>query len=135
MYQNILIPIAFDAEYDTAGPLKLAGLLANPDARITLLHVMEQIPSYAISYLPADYQAKTHEAVEAQLQEMAGDLPNARGLVIRGHSGRSILNWAEENKADLIIVASHKPGMQDLLIGSTATYVVRHAQCAVHVIR
>ena len=55
--------------------------------------------------------------------------------MIEGHSGRSILDWAEENGPDLIIIASHRPGMQDLLLGSTASQVVRHARCAVHVVR
>jgi nucleotide-binding universal stress UspA family protein len=33
------------------------------------------------------------------------------------------------------VIASHRPGMADLLIGSTAAQVVRHAPCAVHVLR
>jgi len=32
---------------------------------------------------------------------------------------------------DLIIVGSHKPGLQDYLLGSTAARVVRHAMCSV----
>lgn len=135
MYHNILVPISFDTERDVSGPLKLARMLATPDAQITLLHVVEQIPSYAISYLPQDYMAEARASIQAELDGLAETLPNARGLVIEGHSGRSILDWAEINKPDLIIVASHRPGMQDLLLGSTASQVVRHAACAVHVVR
>ncbi len=135
MYHNILVPIAFDSERDTSGPLKLAGLLASPGAKVTLLHVMEHVPGYAVSYMPQDYLKEARIAIETQLNEMAADLPNAQSQVIEGHSGRSILDWAEANRPDLIIVASHRPGMQDLLLGSTATQVVRHAPCAVHVVR
>lgn len=135
MYHNILVPIAFDSERDTSAPLKLAGLLATSGARITLLHVMEHVPGYAISYMPKDYLAEARRAIEANLTQMAADLPGAGAEVIEGHSGRSILDWAEENRPDLIIIASHRPGMQDLLLGSTATQVVRHASCAVHVVR
>ena len=135
MYHNILVPISFDAERDVSGPLKLAQLLATPDAQITLLHVVEHIPGYAISYMPADYLTETRDAIQTELDEMAAKLPNAKGLVIEGHSGRSILDWAESNKPDLIVIASHRPGMQDLLLGSTASQVVRHAACAVHVVR
>ena len=46
-----------------------------------------------------------------------------------------ILEWAESNKVDCIIINSHKPGLQDYFLGSTAARVVRHAQCSVHVIR
>ncbi len=135
MYHNILVPISFDADRDVTGPLKLARLLATPEARITLLHVVEHIPAYAISYMPADYMASTRAGIQAELDKMAADLPNAKGVVIEGHSGRSILDWAADTTPDLIIIASHRPGMSDLLLGSTAAQVVRHAKCAVHVVR
>lgn len=135
MYHNILIPIAFDAERDISAPLKLAELLGTPGGKVTLLHVMEHVPSYAISYMPTDYLLAAREAIQGELDDMAAKLPNASGVVIEGHSGRSILDWAETNTPDLIIIASHRPGMQDLLLGSTAAQVVRHARCAVHVVR
>ena len=135
MYHNILVPISFDAERDTSGPLKLAKLLATPDAKVTLLHVVEHIPDYAISYMPAEYLTEARRAIQDELNILAAKLPNAKGVVVEGHSGRTILDWAETNKPDLIIMASHRPGMQDLLLGSTASQVVRHANCAVHVVR
>ncbi|WP_170601214.1 universal stress protein [Ruegeria arenilitoris] len=135
MYHNILVPISFDTERDTSGPLKLAKLLATPDAKVTLLHVVEHIPDYAISYMPAEYLTEARRAIQDELSILAAKLPNAKGVVVEGHSGRTILDWAETNKPDLIIMASHRPGMQDLLLGSTATHVVRHASCAVHVVR
>lgn len=135
MYHKILVPISFDAERDQTGPLKLAQILGTPDAEVTLLHVVEHIPGYAISYMPADYLVEARAAIQKELDAMAARLPNAKGVVIEGHSGRSILDWAASNKPDLIIIASHRPGMQDLLLGSTAAQVVRHAPCAVHVVR
>lgn len=135
MYHNILVPVSFDADRDVSGPLKLAKLLSTPEGKITLLHVVEHIPGYAISYMPADYLRETRKALQAELDTLAATVPNGVAEVIEGHSGRSILDWAEQNKPDLIIIASHRPGMQDLLLGSTATQVVRHASCAVHVVR
>ncbi|MEX0348686.1 MAG: universal stress protein [Paracoccaceae bacterium] len=135
MYHNILVPIAFEAERDVSGSLKLARMLATPDAQITLLHVVEHIPAYAISYIPPEYMIEMRKGLEADLEAKAADLPNATGVLIEGHAGRSILDWAEANNPDLIIVASHRPEMQDLLLGSTAAKIVRHARCAVHVVR
>ena len=135
MYHNILVPISFDAERDTSGPLKLAKLLSTPQAQVTLLHVVEHIPDYAISYMPVEYLTEARRAIQDELDKLAATLPIATGVVVEGHSGRTILDWAETHKPDLIIMASHRPGMQDLLLGSTATHVVRHANCAVHVVR
>ncbi|MFW8636546.1 universal stress protein [Cribrihabitans pelagius] len=135
MYHNILVPISFDPDRDVSGPLKLARLLATPEARVTLLHVIEHVPAYAISYMPTEFMQETRDALQAELDGLAQTLPNADGVLIEGHSGRTILDWADQNKPDLIIIASHRPGMQDLLLGSTASQVVRHAACAVHVVR
>ena len=51
MYHNILVPISFDPDRDVSAPLKLAQLLATPEAKITLLHVVEQVPAYAEAVL------------------------------------------------------------------------------------
>jgi nucleotide-binding universal stress UspA family protein len=52
-----------------------------------------------------------------------------------GHSYKTILEVAEEKQVDLIIIASHRPGLQDYFLGSTAAKVVRHARCSVLVMR
>lgn len=137
MYDRILVPVAFeeDGNQKAKAALQVAARLAGEGARITLLHVMEKVPGYAINYLPADFTAQTRLAVKAELEALAAAVPGAEGLVVDGHSGRTILDWAEAHEVDLIVIASHRPGMQDLLLGSTATQVVRHARCAVHVLR
>jgi nucleotide-binding universal stress UspA family protein len=135
MYMNILVPVSFDEERDASQAIQVAEKLAGPGARITLFHVMEHIPSYAISYMSQDYLKEAHDAVEAELATMAARLENGAGVVVEGHSGRTILDWSEQNGVDCIVIASHRPGMQDYFLGSTAAHVVRHAGCAVHVVR
>lgn len=135
MYSHVLVPISFDTDRDAAGALSVARLLADETGRISLLHVIEHVPDYAISYLPQGYLSEARKAIEAELGEMAAGLPQGSAHVVEGHSGRTILDWAEAHGPDCIVLASHRPGMQDLLLGSTAAKVVRHATCAVHVIR
>ncbi len=135
MYNHVVVPVSFDEDRDAAGAMEIAGAVMAKGGRISLLHVIEQIPAYATSYLPAHYMDDRHEAIQAELDKLAKDLPNATGVVVDGHSGRTILDWSSDNGADCIVIASHRPGMQDLLLGSTAHYVVRHAKCAVHVVR
>jgi nucleotide-binding universal stress UspA family protein len=135
VYHHVLVPVSFDTERDGAGALAAARLLVGEGGKISLLHVIEQVPAYAISYLPSGYQSEARKAIEAELSSMAAALPRAESFVVEGHSGRTILDWAEAHGPDCIVIASHRPGMQDLLLGSTAAKVVRHATCAVHVIR
>lgn len=135
MYTNILVPIALDNDDDRAErAITVAKSLSVKDARITLLHVIEAVPSYAINYIASDILAATRNGIVNEMARLA-DEAGAQSKVIDGHSGRSILDYADEHGPDLIVIASHRPGMQTLLLGSTATHVVRHAQCSVHVLR
>ena len=135
MYHNILVPVIFDNEHDITAPIKLAGMLKSPDAKITFLHVIEHVPAYAVSYITQDLQSELRVALRDELEKLAKRLPGAEGHVVEGHSGRTIVEYANENRVDLIILASHRPGLEDYFLGSTASHVVRHASCAVHVVR
>ncbi len=135
MYTHILVPVSFDEDRDAAGAMHVAEVLAEHSAKITLFHVIEQIPSYAATYLPGGYVKERKIAIQAELDSAASGLEHAAGVVVDGHSGRTIVDYADSHKVDCIVIAGHRPGMQDLLLGSTAQYVVRHAACAVHVLR
>ncbi len=135
MYKHILVPISFDEEKKADHALDVAQRLSAEGAQITLLHVMEEIPSYAISYMPQDYLAESRKAITTDLQGRAATVSGGHAVVIDGHSGRTILDWAEANHVDLIVLASHRPGLQDYFLGGTAAQVVRHAHCSVHVVR
>jgi nucleotide-binding universal stress UspA family protein len=135
MYKNILVPIALDHERDTKAALELAHKLLDEGGKITALHVVEQIPGYAGVHLPPDLIAKRRKEAKAELAEEIAGQEYVEPVMINGHSGRSIVDYAKNHNVDCIIVASHRPGLQDYFLGSTAALVVRHAPCAVHVVR
>ncbi len=135
MYRHILVPIAFDEDHPPDRATALAQRLVAPGGRISLLHVMAEVPPFAISYMPEGYGDNLRRAVQAELEALAAPLPGGRAYVEAGEPGRVILAWAEDNEADCIVIASHRPGLGDYLLGSTTARVVRHAACSVHVIR
>ncbi|MEO0379344.1 MAG: universal stress protein [Pseudomonadota bacterium] len=135
MYTNILIPVAFDTDKDLDGAIAIAKRMAGKDASITFLHVMEQVPVYATEFVPATIMTETRKTARVKLQELVADVPSAQLVVMDGATGRTITNYADEAGIDLIVIPSHNPVMSDILLGSTAAWVVRHANCAVHVIR
>ncbi len=68
--------------------------------------------------------------------KIAKDANIPKNVEIRkGPVATSILEAADSHEADLIIIASHRPGLADYFLGSTAARVVRHAQCPVLVDR
>ena len=135
MYKNILIPVALDKEHDTQASFKAARQLADADAVFTVVHVQEPIPAYVGSQIPSEVLAHTRHEILENLQKTASEISDAKVQLISGHAGRAIVDVANQSDADCIVLASHKPGFEDIFLGSTANRVVHHAKCSVHVIR
>ncbi|MEM8632055.1 MAG: universal stress protein [Pseudomonadota bacterium] len=134
MYNNVLVPVVFEPEDLAKRALVTARHLAGTDGTVTALHVIEQLPSYATQYVPSDILQQNRTELAAALHEMA-ETVGAGAQLVSGHASRTILDTAQELSADCIVIASHRPGLQDYLIGGTAAHIVRHATCAVHVLR
>ena len=135
MYSHILVPVVMDDNPNASAALTAARTLGNPDAVVTLLHVMEEVPHYAISYMPQGYVEQLRDAIKAEIDVVAATFKKGRTVLATGKAGRVILDYAGENGVDCIVIASHHPGISDYFLGSTAAHVVRHAQCSVHVVR
>lgn len=135
MYDNILVPVSFEADRNAREATDIAQALRAEGGKITLLHVMEHLPQYATEYLPPDHLEKARADITSGLSALSEGVENSEVVVVEGHSARTILDYANEVNVDCIVIASHRPGMQDYFLGSTAARVVRHAKCAVHVVR
>lgn len=136
MYDTILVPVDLAHPGKAQAMLAAARALANKGAEVILANVIEDIPTYVAVEMPAGILEKSREAARKELEEIAehsGLKPRIETRI--GHVSTAILEMAEQEKVDCIIVASHKPGLQDYFLGSTAARVVRHAKCAVHVLR
>lgn len=132
MYKSILVPI--DLAHSEVGQAMIsrAVALSDDNAKITLLHVIGDIPAYAQSYLPEGQLQQNLEETQKALQAVADSASVDADVVVRyGSPSPVILDEAEERNNDLIIIASHHPGIKDYLMGSTASRVVRHADCSV----
>jgi len=136
MYKNLLVPLMLNHSGVAEMALRVAQLLKDEDGSITLLHVMEGVPEYIRAELPAGVLEAGRKDALAGLQAVAAAAGiEAKTVVVSGHAGRSICDYAKDKGINCIVVASHRPGLQDYFIGSTAAFVTRHAGCAVHVMR
>jgi nucleotide-binding universal stress UspA family protein len=138
MYKHIIV--AVDLAHGEAGKALLdkAVKLVDPGGTIRILHVLEDVPSFIAVELPRDlYERRAAEAkVELKLlAEQVSGGAKAEIEIRHGAAAAQILEAAEDHGADLIMIASHRPGLSDYFIGSTAARVVRHAQCSVLVSR
>lgn len=135
MYSNIMIPVSFDEDRDIASAIEIAKILSSAGARVTFAHALEAMPAYVTDFIPAETFDMRRDAAKKLLARAMEGIPNGHGVILDGSAGRSLVSWADENEADCIVVASHRPAISDIVMGSTAAWIVRHANCAVHVIR
>ena len=136
MYKSILLPIDLSEMQRGKMMIDVAQKLATKDTKVRLLNVVVDIPAFVAAEVPNDVIKTAMKTAKESLEALV----RAAGLkadseVRSGTPGPTILASADECGADLIIVGSHKPGLQDYFLGSTAARVVRHSQCSVLVMR
>lgn len=137
MYNTILIPVDMDHVEKAKAMIDAAKTQTNEGARIILLNVIDAVPNWAEVYIPdSDILIKQKQLARDRLASVASDNGIEAEIEVRtGYSYNTILEVAEQDKAELIIIGSHRPGYSDYFLGSTAAKVVRHAKCSVYVIR
>ena len=134
MYDKVLVPMALDHGISPQ-TLEIARAITSETGTVTALHVYE-VPRGSVSvYIGEDTIERGFERARALLIEKVGDLEGVKAEITRGQAHHAIVAYAVEHGFDCIVIGSHKPGLTDYLIGSTAARVVRHAPCAVHVHR
>jgi nucleotide-binding universal stress UspA family protein len=137
-YRSVLVPVDFSAHSDHA--IQVARKVA-PQARITLLHATE-VPFESRMHLAGLEEerimelrmAALHRAKERMRTLVARHEQSGRvgSLVMLGEPTWRILEYQEEQDADLIVMGKHGAGMvEDFLLGSVTKHVLTDAECDV----
>ena len=138
MYKSIVIAAAlFNEGATTRAALAKARSLLDKGGKITLVHVIDEVPGYVAASIPKEHISARRRDVQDQLDSIAaeGADMDVTSVVREGQPSAAILGAAKEAGGDLIMIASHKPGFSDYFIGSTAARIVRHAPISVLVTR
>ena len=120
-----------------------AAMLAEPnDAQLDVVTVL---PDFGESWVSGFFEEHHHEkAVKEALVRLGEVCEHAVGkernerirhLVATGAAYQEILKTAKAAGSDLIVIGTHKPDLQDYLLGPNAARVVRHSKCSVFVVR
>lgn len=134
MYTKILVPMALDHGISPQ-TLEIARALLETGGEIVALHVYEAPQGSVSAYLDEETVKSGFEAARRRLSEKTAGIEGVKPILVKGHTARTIIDYADQNGVDCIVIGSHRPGLRDYLLGSTAARVVRHASCAVHVQR
>ena len=135
-YSKLLVPVAPGHGDEAGRAVEVARSLVAEGGSITVVTVIEDLPRYltvetfAVDPEIMESQRAVGEAVVAEFTA-----PDVEVVVRHGYPTRAILDEAQEGGYDCIVIASAQPGWAHFFLGSTASSVVRHAHCSVHVVR
>ncbi|MDS0259705.1 universal stress protein [Haloarcula sp. S1CR25-12] len=143
MSKRILVPVDGSEQAAVATAFAAENF---PDATLVLFHVINpaeagysaqaSVPSFSEEW----YEQKQTEARErfdelAAVAREAG-VETVERVVEVGRPTKTIVEYAEENDIDQIVMGSHgRSGMSRILLGSVAEIVVRRATVPVTVVR
>ena len=141
-YKNILVAIDLT---DSAELVlrKAHELVLSNQTTMTVIHAIDYIPymgfgetalitpTYTIPNEELINNAK--QPIEALLKKL--DLENIQVLYEFGNAANEIVQYADDNGVDLIVLGSHGRHGVKLLLGSTANAVLHHASCDVLAVR
>jgi nucleotide-binding universal stress UspA family protein len=138
-FENKTLVVPIDLSDPSISALDEALAMADSPARIHIIHVLHDSlgvgPEFGLSVI--DLEVQIRETTQALHDRFHG--PRYEGLTIHvcyGDPGIEITQYAEEIKADAIIMPSHgRRGLKRLLIGSVAERVVRLSHCPVFVLK
>ncbi|MCC5979583.1 MAG: universal stress protein [Salinarimonas sp.] len=141
MYKDILLAVDLGHPEDEERAVQTVVEYAR--AFKSRVHIITVVPDFGMSivgsFFPKDYEEGALEEASKQLHAYAQDRIPAeiqrRHIVGHGVIYKEILRYADIVKADLIVMSAHRRGLEDYLLGPNAARVVRHAQCAVLVVR
>lgn len=135
MYHNVLVALSLEHGISEQA-LSTARALLSPGGQITAAHIHEPPNKQIMYYMEQNVTEKSRARAETSLAERLQGEGEVKSLILESQSaGRAITEYANTHGIDCIVLASHKPGMKEFFLGSTAALVVRHAHCSVHVLR
>lgn len=141
MYRDILLAVDL-ANRETQSKAVQTAIALAKDFRARL-HVISVVPDFGMSivggYFPKDFEKQALAGASKTLHEFTAKVVPAgievQHIVGHGTIYREILHYADKTGCDLIVMASHRPELQDYLLGPNAARVVRHAKQSVLVVR
>ncbi len=113
-------------------------------AKLHVIHVIHEVTRTTGLYVPHITFDELYKSMEAEaekeiqrvyLEELRG-LGDVEYAVLKGIPYEEIINYAEQNGMDMIVMGTHgRKGLDRLFFGSTAEKVVKGAKCPVLTVR
>ena len=133
--RKIIVPVDFLEHTDQL--LEYGGYIAKTmGAALHCIHVITTPQKYAgyevpsLSSLDREMLEIAKEQMQALIDQNRRTLPNWEGKVLKGDIVDTIIEYAQEEEGDLIIIGTHgRKGLSKMWLGSVAERVIKRAPC------
>lgn len=141
--EKILFPTDFSKGSDNA-LLYAIDLAKQYNATLFIIHIIYDViqttgwdvPHLPLEQLDKDLTASSEQKLDEFSEEVVRDLEKVEKRTITGVPYQEIVQFAEDEKIDLIVIGTHgRTGLDRVFFGSTAERVVRMAPCPVLSVR
>jgi nucleotide-binding universal stress UspA family protein len=141
MFKKILVPLDGSSWSEAVLP-QVRALAREQQAEVDLLrvstaalHVYSEVPFNYAELIERDI-ADCKRYVEAIAEDLRKDGLTVATSVVDGYVAEAILDFADQNKVDLIAMSTHgRSGVRRMLLGSTADRVVHGAHMPILLVR
>jgi nucleotide-binding universal stress UspA family protein len=117
-----------------------AALAKSFEAWVTLMHVYDVVPPVPVledsAYAGSDFASMCQAALEKLRAARLDGVPSTVQVLRDKSTVTALSEWADDHEVDLMVLGTHgRTGAARLLLGSVAERTVRHAPCAVMVVK
>lgn len=137
MFNQIMVPVDLVHKDRLQKALDVAGDMAKShDATVHVVSVGGDLPG-TLGHTPSEFGAT--------LEGFAADLKTRYGARVEAHPIMSndpavdttgeLMRAIDDIGADLVIMASHEPGVMEHIFSSHGGHIAQHAHCSVFVVR
>ena len=105
-------------------------------AHISFIHVVEfyatnnLAPISSLEKINQERVKRTMEMMARLIEDNKDKYPNISGIVHQGEAVESIVKYAEEEQAGMLIIGTHgSKGLERILLGSVARRVLKKVHC------
>lgn len=140
MTKKLLVPIDLNHEgvFDSVFAA-VHDLAAAEETGVDLITVVPDLDVGVFPYVTAEQLQELLDLAQERLVEIGrkhlGERLTWHADAVPGPVARTIIDLADERDADFIVMASHNPAFSDIIFGSVASQVVKHAHRSVVIVR
>lgn len=139
-YKRIIVGVELIPEIDDVLIENALDIAGKSGAKISLVHAIEQVGAYGGTYgvtIASEVEEMLLQKAQKEMSALAEKINVAKELQILKFAAAKtlIVDEAERQHADLIIIGSHGRHGIGMILGSTANAVLHLAKCDVLAVR